>query len=77
MKLTQDSFARDHTQWRLPEGAKARLGKGWLSGNIAWSPDAKRLAVGSSIGIWLYDAHSGAEITLLTGHTGPVSSVAV
>ena len=76
MKKTQDSSARKYTQWCLPVGAKARLGKGWLSSNVAWSPDAKRLAIGSSVGVWLYDAHSGEEITLLTGHTGPISSVA-
>ena len=25
---TPTAFAQDSTQWRLPEGAKARLGKG-------------------------------------------------
>ena len=49
----QHAFAQDYTQWSLPEGAKARLGKGWVSG-IAYSPDGTRLAVASSIGIWLY-----------------------
>ena len=32
-------------QWHLPEGAKARLGKSWIFGNIAYSPDGARLAV--------------------------------
>ena len=26
--LLQDSFAQDSPQWRLPEGVKARLGRG-------------------------------------------------
>ncbi len=63
-------------QFNLPEGAKARLGKGWISGGIAYSPDGTRLAVTSSIGIWIYDANTYAEITLLTGHTDHVNSVA-
>ena len=50
-----NTFAQDYTQWGLPEGAKMRLGKGRLSGSIAYSPDGTRLAVASNIGIWLYD----------------------
>ena len=65
-----------HTQFSLPEGAKARLGKGSLTGNIAYSPDGTRLAVASSIGIWIYDAQTGEELDLFTGNTGPVYSVA-
>ena len=58
----------------LPEGAKARLGKGWIS-EIAYSPDGTRLAVGSAPGIWLYDTQTGEELSLLTGHTSFVWSV--
>ena len=64
-----NTFAADYTRWGLPEGAKARLGKGRISGNIAYSPDGTRLAVGSSIGIWLYDTTTYQEGALLTGHT--------
>ena len=70
------TFAQDYTRWGLPEGAKARLGKGWISGNIAYSPDGTRLAVSTGIGIWLYDTGTYQEIALLTGHTDLVSSVA-
>ena len=45
-------FAQDYTQWSLPEGAKARLGKGRITGNIAYSPDGTRLAMASSIEIY-------------------------
>lgn len=55
------------SQSNLPEGAKARLGKGRIF-DVAYSPDGKRLAVASSIGVWLYDAETGAELDLLTGH---------
>ena len=69
-------FAQDSSQWHLPEGAKARLGKGWISGDIAYSPDSTRLAVASSVGIWIYDTSTYAEVTLFTGHTDQVNSVA-
>ena len=72
--LAPNTVAQDYTQWHLPAGAKARLGKGWLY-DIAYSRDGKRLAVTSSIGIWIYDARTGEELDLLTGHISNVSSV--
>ena len=65
---SQTTFAQDYTQRGLPEGAQARLGKGSIS-EITYSPDGARLAVASSIGIWIYDVRSGEELDLLTGHT--------
>ena len=55
-------------QWSLPENTVARIGKGQIT-DMAYSPDGKLLGVGTSIGTWLYDAHTGTEIALLTGHT--------
>ena len=52
----------DYTQWKLPKNAKARLGKGRVTSNIAYSPDGTRMAVAGSIGIWLYDAQTEAEL---------------
>ena len=69
------AFAQDYTGWGLPDGAKARLGKGSIR-EVQYSPDGARLAVAGSIGIWLYDARTGAELSLLTGHTGEITSVA-
>ena len=37
------SFAQEYTQWGLPEGAKARIGKGTIN-EIAYSPDGTQLA---------------------------------
>ena len=65
----------DYTQMNLPEGAKARLGKGTVY-DIKLSPDKTLLAVAGSAGIWLYDAKTGDELVLLTGHTLPVSVIA-
>ena len=42
-----NAFAQDYTQWHLPEGMKARLGKGTITGNVQYSPDGALLAVGS------------------------------
>ena len=72
--LSSNTFAQDYTQWSLPEGAKARLGKGSIN-DIKYSPDGTRLAVASSIGIWLYNTTTYQEIALLTGHTDDVRSV--
>lgn len=69
--VVQDSRAQDYTQWSLPEGAKVRLGKGGIIGDIAYSPDGTRLTAASTIGIWIYDVHTFAEVDLLlTGHIG-------
>ena len=69
------SFAQDSPQWDLPDGVSARLGKGRIQ-EIAYSPDGSRLAVGSIIGIWVYDADTGAEVALIGGHTSYVNSIA-
>ena len=47
----------------LPEGAIARIGKGTIN-KVAYSPDGTRLAVGSSIGVWIYDIESGKALDL-------------
>ena len=73
--VLQNSVAQDNTKFNLPEGATARLGKGWIS-EIAYSPDGTLLAVAGSIGIWLYDTATHQEVALLTGHTSKVSSIA-
>ena len=44
--LVPNTFAQDYTQWGLPEGAKARLGKGRISGNIMYSPDGTQTGSG-------------------------------
>ncbi len=62
--VSNASFAQDYTRWHLPEGAEMRLGKGRVN-DIQFSPDGAQFAVATSIGIWIYDAKTGAEITLL------------
>ena len=73
----QNSVAQDYTQFSLPEGAKMRLGKGEISGNIAYSPDGTRLAVASTIGIWLYDiVNSSRNCSAYWAYRVSVKSVA-
>lgn len=62
--LSNRSLADDYTQWHLPEGAIERLGKGKIN-DVKFSPDGNWLAVATDIGIWIYDAHTGAEIVLI------------
>ena len=61
-----DETIKDYTRWELPKEAKARLGKGGINA-IQFSPDGTRLAVGSNIGVWLYDVETGKELSLFAG----------
>ena len=61
-----DEIVKDYTQWELPEKAKARFGKGGIN-VIQFSPDGRQLAVGSSIGVWLYDVETEKELSMFPG----------
>ncbi|MCY4403746.1 MAG: WD40 repeat domain-containing protein [Candidatus Poribacteria bacterium] len=65
--FTMDGYAQEYTTWGLPDGAKARFGKGEIT-TIAFSPDGSVLAVASSVGIWIYDAQTSKELALLPVH---------
>ncbi|MXV78145.1 WD40 repeat domain-containing protein [Candidatus Poribacteria bacterium] len=66
----------DYTRWGLPEGVIARIGKGTRTAPIAISPETTRLAIATTIGIWLYDSDTYQEIALLAPHKPPCSSLA-
>ena len=67
-------MAQDHTRWSLPDGAKARLGKGYAT-EIVYSPDGALLAVGSTIGVWLHDAQSGKALSLIAIDMDAINNV--
>ncbi len=67
--------AEDYRQIDLPEGAKARLGKGIIK-DVKLSHDGTTLAIASSIGVWLYDVNTRRETALISGHTDTVTHVA-
>ena len=55
--------AQNSAYMALPEGAKARLGKGSIR-KLAYTPDGNHLLVASSIGIWTYDAETMETLDL-------------
>ena len=67
-------YAQGLEQMSLPDGAKARIGKGRAM-KVKYFPDGNRIAIACSIGIWIYDLQTEETIDLLTGHTGPVNSL--
>lgn len=73
--LLSSSFAQDNTQAGLPEDAIARLGKGGIN-IMRFSPDGLHLAVGTDVGVWLYDVPDGKETALFTGQPGQVNALA-
>ena len=68
-------YAQDSPQWHLPDGAKARLGKGGIN-EIEYSPDGTILAAATFIGVWLYDVQTGKELQLLAAEPVAVESIA-
>ena len=70
-----NGFCQDNTQVGLPEDAIARLGKGGIN-VMQFSPDGTRLAVGTDVGVWLYDVPDGKETALFTKRTGQVNALA-
>lgn len=68
------------TTWALPEGAIARLGKGFQSyqnddSDVALSPDGASFVVGTRVGLWWYDVSSMSLIALWETERGMVSAV--
>ena len=66
--MKKDFRYQDYTQWDLPESAKARLGTGYLTGNITYSPDGTLLVIPKSSGIWVYDASTLEVVDLIDQH---------
>ena len=66
--------AQDYTQMHLPEGAKMRFGKGEIY-DIKFSPDGNMLAVGSAIGIWLYDVKTNKPLSFFKVQTHSIHTI--
>ena len=58
----------------LPKGARTRIGNGTAL-SIAFSPDGTQLAVGTTIGIWIYDIPTYNVLSFLTGHAGYITAI--
>ena len=55
-----NGFTRNDTQYGLPFGVNACLGKGMIN-DIAFYPDGNEIAIASDSGIWKYNMHTGEE----------------
>ncbi len=74
--VSLNAFAQDSAQWGLPEGAKARLGRGIIN-ELKYSPGGTLLAVASDSGVWLYDTATGEAVTpMRRGNSFAARSVA-
>lgn len=62
------------SKWALPEGAIARLGRGSVR-DMAFSPDGQYFAVGSSMGLWLYQHPTLSPIALWETDRGFIDGV--
>ena len=68
-------FLQHETRTELPEGAIARLGKGGIN-IMRYSRDGKFFAVGTDIGLYLYEVATGNEVTLPNKQIGQVNAIA-
>jgi len=68
------SLCINYQQWHLPDGAKARIGRGTVR-SMQYSPDGNLLAVVSDIGVWILDAQTAELRHLLAAHTGVINSI--
>ncbi|MCG9131651.1 WD40 repeat domain-containing protein [Candidatus Poribacteria bacterium] len=71
LRLVEDT---DVTTWELPDGAIARLGQGLIFG-MAFSPDNALLAVGTYVGVWMYEIDTMQPVTLFETERGLISNV--
>lgn len=60
--------------WTLPEGAIARLGRGSVR-DMEFSPDGQYFAVGTTIGLWMYQLSTLSPITLWETDRGSIDGV--
>ena len=68
------NYPRENTVC-LPPGAVARFERGGIS-DVAVSPDENLIAIASSLGVWLYDAHTKDFVSLIAVEgTGLLSKV--
>ncbi|MCG9129718.1 hypothetical protein JT359_19175 [Candidatus Poribacteria bacterium] len=67
--------SQEYPQVGLPDGAFARLGKGGIN-VLRFSPDGSRLAVGTDVGVWVYDVSDATGTALPSKNYGQVSTLA-
>ena len=73
-KTQTDKTVKDYIQWKLPVGAKARLGKGLIH-DVQYNAEVGQLAVATDNGIWIYDALTYQPLRLLNKHVFLVRNI--
>ena len=73
--MKKDLRSPNYKQLDLPEGAKARLGTGYLTGKIVYSPNGNQLVVPKSTGIWVYDASTLEIVDIISEYRAFNSSI--
>lgn len=68
-------FCQNNTQIGLPDGAIARLGKGRIT-VMQFSSDGVYLAVGTTIGVWLYNVNTRNAVALFPSQSRRVDNKA-
>ncbi len=68
-------FGRHETPSGLPTGVKARLGKGGIN-IMRFSPDGSQLAVGTDVGLTIYDVTTGNEKAIGSKITAEIHAIA-
>ena len=66
--------SRDTATWELPDGAIARVGPGLIY-DMAFSPDNASLAVGTRVGVWMYELDTMQPVILFETERGMISNV--
>ena len=66
--------AQDRTQLHLSKDVIDHFGKGWVR-DIEFSPDGNQFAVATTIGVWIYDSHTGNKVKSFEGHMGGSNAI--
>ena len=72
--LSSLNASQEFPQRGLPEGVKTRIGKGKVT-QIEYSPDGARLAVGTGIGIWIYDTMTAQDVAPVGARMRAISGI--
>ena len=67
-------LAQTSTELSLSSGEIDRFGKGWVR-DIEFSPDGNQFAVATTIGIWIYDSHTGNKVKSFEEYMGDAYAI--
>ena len=74
LMLSTFLYAQDNLQHPSEKFVINRLGKGWIR-DIEFSPDGEHIAVATTIGIWIYNSHTGVIENQFEGFMGNANAI--